>query len=76
MLWDRNVEAGINAIIVRFKCVCNSIFFVDVVVRLNNNPVNDMTALTSGLIKVLNIMQMLNVDFVEYQQQLFSIDFS
>ena len=32
-----------------FKWVCNNIFFTDVVVRSINNPVNDMTALMSGL---------------------------
>ena len=29
-------------------------FFIDVIVRLNNNPVNDMTALMSGLINDLD----------------------
>ena len=34
--------------------VCNSIFFMDVIVRSNNNPVNDMTAPVSWLINDLD----------------------
>ena len=34
---------------VLFKLVCNSRFSMDVIIRSNNNPVNDMTAPVSGL---------------------------
>ena len=37
-----------------FKLVCNNVFFIDVIVRSNNNPVNDMTTLMSGLINDLD----------------------
>ena len=37
-----------------FKWVFASIFFMDVIVWSNNCPVNDMTALMSGLINVLD----------------------
>ena len=49
------LETGINAIIVWFVWVCNSRFSMDVIVRSNTKPVNDMTAHMSGLIDDLDM---------------------
>ena len=49
-LSDWNIEVGFSAIMVWFMWVCNSRFYMDVIIRAYNYPVSDMTALVSGLI--------------------------
>ena len=53
-LFDWNIEVGFSAIVVWFKWVWNSRFSMDVIVRSNNNPVNDMIAPVSWLINDLD----------------------
>ena len=48
-----DVEVGFNAIMVKLKLVCNSTFSMDIVIKSNNNPVNYMIILMSGLINEL-----------------------
>ena len=58
-VWGRRhrdwiIEVGFSAIMVWFRWVSNSRFYMDVIVRSNNNTVNDMKAPVSGPISELN----------------------